>query len=296
MKMPKSRRLGSRGIFSIDKVIRLCPPNSGQGFLPLKSAITKSAIRNQMTHGSLFSGIGGFDLAAEWMGWENLFHCEIDQRLRAFLKSKWPGSKSFENIQHADFNEFRGKIDMLTGGFPCQNISTAGNKEGLHGAKSSLWFEFYRAITSIHPRFVLIENSNQLSRKGLEIILLQLAESGYDAQWETFRASEFGHDHYRPRTYILAHTSSHRWEGLLYRIKAERFEKIERSEHTPLDTYCHPFLRFTESTGKSVLFGMDDGISGRVDVVHRLGACGNAVVPQIPYAIFQAIEATEKNM
>jgi DNA (cytosine-5)-methyltransferase 1 len=83
-----------------------------------------------MTHGSLFSGIGGFDLAAEWMGWENIFHCEWNPFGQKVLKHYWPKSISYNDITQTDFSIHRGKIDILTGGFPCQPYSTAGKRLG----------------------------------------------------------------------------------------------------------------------------------------------------------------------
>jgi len=83
-----------------------------------------------MRHGSLFSGIGGFDLAAEWMGWENVFHCEWNEFGRKVLNHYWPNAKSYEDITQTDFSIHRGKIDVLTGGFPCQPYSNAGKRLG----------------------------------------------------------------------------------------------------------------------------------------------------------------------
>lgn len=242
-----------------------------------------------MKHGSLFTGIGGFDLAAQRMGWENVFHCEVEDHLRKFLKLKWPNAKSFGNIKNADFNQFSGKIDVLSGGFPCQNISAAGKKEGLHGAKSQLWFEMFRAVSEIRPRFVLAENSNQITKKGLEIILFQLAQIGYDAEWETFWASEFGFDHRRARTYFLAYPTGEGWKGILQGVKGKCRESNQRQINEALDSFCNPFLRFEEVCGKSPIFGVDDGLPNRLDIVPRLSGCGNAIIPEIAFQIFKEI-------
>lgn len=144
-----------------------------------------------MTHASLFSGIGGFDLAAEWMGWENLFTCEIDEFCTKVLKYHFKNSKHYGDITKTDFNEWKGKIDVLTGGFPCQDISIAGLQYGIHGSKSGLWVEFNRVIKETNPRYVVIENSPQIFNKGFEKILFDLSESGYDAEWQCLCASDY---------------------------------------------------------------------------------------------------------
>lgn len=110
-----------------------------------------------MTHGSLFSGIGGFDLAAEWMGWENIFHCEWNPFGQKVLKYYWPEAISYEDITNTDFSVHRGQIDILTGGFPCQPFSVAGKRKGKEDDRY-LWPEMLRAIDEIRPRWIVGEN------------------------------------------------------------------------------------------------------------------------------------------
>lgn len=110
-----------------------------------------------MTHGSLFSGVGGFDLAAEWMGWENLFHCEINEWCQKVLKYHFPNSIQYDDITRTDFTPWRGKVDVLTGGFPCQPFSTAGKRKGADD-DHYLWPEMLRAIREIRPTWVIGEN------------------------------------------------------------------------------------------------------------------------------------------
>ena len=110
-----------------------------------------------MTHGSLFSGIGGFDLAAEWMGWDNIFHCEWNAFGQRVLKYYWPNAISYEDITKTDFTIHRGRIDILTGGFPCQPYSMAGKRKGKDDERH-LWPEMCRAIREIQPRWVVGEN------------------------------------------------------------------------------------------------------------------------------------------
>lgn len=108
-------------------------------------------------HGSLFSGIGGFDLAAEWMGWENIFHCEWNEFGQKVLKHYWPNAESFTDITKTDFTKYANKIDILTGGFPCQPYSTAGKRLG-KADERHLWPQMLRAIREVQPHWVVGEN------------------------------------------------------------------------------------------------------------------------------------------
>jgi len=110
-----------------------------------------------MKHGSLFSGIGGFDLAVEWMGWDNIFHCEWNPFSQKVLKHHFPNSKSYNDITKTDFTIHRGTIDILTGGFPCQPYSLAGKRKGKEDERH-LWPEMLRAIREIQPSWVVGEN------------------------------------------------------------------------------------------------------------------------------------------
>jgi DNA (cytosine-5)-methyltransferase 1 len=110
-----------------------------------------------MNHGSLFSGIGGFDLAAQWMGWNNKFHCELNEFGQRVLKYYWPNAESFTDITKTDFTKYANSIDILTGGFPCQPYSSAGKRLGTEDERH-LWPEMLRAIREISPRWVVGEN------------------------------------------------------------------------------------------------------------------------------------------
>ena len=109
------------------------------------------------THASLFSGIGGAELAASWLGWDNVFHCEIQEFQRKVLEYWFPDSISYEDITKTDFTKWRGNIDVLTGGFPCQPFSVAGKRKGAEDNRY-LWTEMLRAIRQIQPTWVVGEN------------------------------------------------------------------------------------------------------------------------------------------
>lgn len=248
-----------------------------------------------MTHGSLFSGIGGFDLAAEWMGWENLFHCEIDTKLRAFLKSKWHGAKSFDDIQDADFNEFRGRIDVLSGGPPCQPVSIAGNQLGEDDPRF-MWGQSIRALREIQPAWAVFENVPGLitMQRGVvfERICTAMESEGYEVQTLDIPAQAKGADHRRYRLWIIAHSNCKRRA----QFNPAPFPKRETQGHVWLNT-IRSFKHGNASRDAiiSSILCAANGISEGLAPWHRnaaIKAAGNAIVPQIPYAIFKAIEQT----
>ena len=168
-----------------------------------------------MKHGSLFSGIGGFDLAAEWMGWENVFHCEIDEFPRKILNYYWPNSISYHDIKTTDFSVHRGQIDILTGGFPCQPYSSAGKRLGKEDDRH-LWPYMLEAIRSIQPRWVVGENVRGLVNwsDGLvfEEVQVDLEAEGYEVQAFILPAAGIGAPHRRDRVWFVAY-ANHRHDG-----------------------------------------------------------------------------------
>lgn len=168
-----------------------------------------------MTHGSLFSGIGGFDLAAQWMGWENVFHCECNPFGQKVLKYYWPEAISYEDITKTDFTIHRGKIDILTGGFPCQPYSTAGLRKGKEDERH-LWPEMLRAIREIKPRWVVGENVLGLVgwNDGMvfEEVQADLEAQGYEVQPYVLPAASVGAPHRRDRVWFVAYSGGFRHE------------------------------------------------------------------------------------
>ena len=160
-----------------------------------------------MTHGSLFSGIGGFDLAAEWMGWENKFHCEWNQFGQKVLKYYWPEAESFEDITKTDFTKYANTISVLTGGFPCQPYSLAGKRKGKEDDRH-LWPEMLRAIREIKPRWVVGENVRGLTNwnGGLvfDEVCTDLENLGYQVTTYLIPACGVGAPHKRERIWIVA--------------------------------------------------------------------------------------------
>lgn len=160
-----------------------------------------------MRHGSLFSGIGGFDLAAEWMGWSNIFHCEWNEFSSKVLKYYWPDATSYTDITKTDFTVHRGKIDILTGGFPCQPFSDAGKRKGTDDNRY-LWPEMYRAIREIQPGYVVAENVPGLVNwnKGMVFDRVQtdLENEGYQVTSYLLPACGKNAPHRRERIWFIA--------------------------------------------------------------------------------------------
>ena len=156
--------------------------------------------------GSLFSGIGGIELGLERTRYfRTRWFVENNEFCQRILARHWPGIPIYGDITTLDFSKLP-EVDVLTGGFPCQDISTANPKgKGIEGRRSGLWKEYAKAIGILRPRYALIENVPALVNRGLNIVLADLAEAGYDAEWFDLRASDFGALHRRERVFIIAY-------------------------------------------------------------------------------------------
>ena len=168
-----------------------------------------------MTHGSLFSGIGGFDLAAEWMGWENLFHCEWNEFGQRILKYYWPNSVSYGDITKTDFTKWKRSVDVLSGGFPCQPYSMAGKRLGKEDDRH-LWPEMLRAIREIQPTWVVGENVRGLINWNggmvFDEVQADLEAEGYEVLPFLLPACGVGAPHRRDRIWFVAYSASNRRE------------------------------------------------------------------------------------
>lgn len=158
-----------------------------------------------MRIGSLFSGIGGLDLGLEWAGvGHTVWQVERDPFCRSVLERHWPNAKRFDDVCTVGVHNLE-PVDVICGGFPCQDISYAGKGLGLSGERSGLWYEFARIVGEMGPRFVVVENVAALITRGIGDVLGTLSDLGYDAQWRTIRASDIGAPHRRERLFIVAH-------------------------------------------------------------------------------------------
>ena len=160
-----------------------------------------------MKHGSLFSGIGGFDLASEWMGWENVFHCEWNEFGKKVLHHYWPNAESFDDITKTDFTKYANQIDILTGGFPCQPYSQAGKRQGKEDERH-LWPQMLRAIREIKPKYIVGENVfGLLNWNGgmvFDEVHSDLEFEGYEVQAVVIPAAAVNAPHGRDRVWFVA--------------------------------------------------------------------------------------------
>lgn len=164
-----------------------------------------------LSHGSLFSGIGGFDLAAEWMGWENKFHCEWNDFGQKVLNHYWPNAESFNDITKANFKHYANRIDVLTGGFPCQPYSQAGKRLGKADDRH-LWPEMLRAIQEIAPKYIVGENVYGIVNWNGGLVFgevqADLEAEGYEVQPVILPAVSVNAPHRRDRVWFVAHRNS----------------------------------------------------------------------------------------
>jgi DNA (cytosine-5)-methyltransferase 1 len=206
----------------------------------------------------LFSGIGGFSLGLERTGgFETVAFCEIEDFPRRVLAKHWPSVPCYRDVRELTAERLAADgiaVDVITGGFPCQDISVAGKGLGLAGERSGLFFEVARLIGELRPSIVILENVGALLCRGMDAVLGTLASVGYDAEWHCIPASHVGLPHTRDRVWIIAYPGK---------------EWARRSD-----------------LSASGLCRGSDGIPNRMD---RTSALGNAVVPHIPELIGNAI-------
>lgn len=224
---------------------------------------------------SLFSGIGGLDLGLERAGMKCVAQVEIDPFCRRVLAKHWPDVPRFEDVRMVTREQLPDKIDLIAGGFPCQDISYAGKGAGIDGARSGLWSEFYRLTCEIRPHFSLVENVAALLGRGMGRIVGDLASFGYDAEWETLPACAFGAPHERSRVFIVAYPKRGRYTGRIFGFAEPPAEQFTTNRRTSLGTSLGETWETEPREG-----WLDDGIpAGMAEVYSRL--LGNAVVPQV---------------
>jgi DNA (cytosine-5)-methyltransferase 1 len=273
----------------------------------------------------LFSGIGGFSLGLERTGgFETVAFCEIEPFPRKVLAKHWPEVPCYEDVTKLTAEQLAADgiaVDVICGGFPCQDISFAGKGAGLAGARSGLFYEVARLVGELGPRYVILENVGALLSRGLDAVLGTLASVGYDAEWHCIPASYVGAPHRRDRVWLLAypafvqrHVSAHNAAKRLGRPfpklgNGGRQEALANADSEGLEgraqsrnfgkggPWVQQFIeRCADRNGPIWRTEPDVGrvANGVPDRAHRLKALGNAVVPQIPELIGNAILASIK--
>jgi len=312
-----------------------------------------------MKHGSLFSGIGGFDLAAEWMGWENVFHCEWNPFGQKILKHYWPKAESFDDITKTDFTKYANTIDILTGGFPCQPYSSAGQRKGKEDERH-LWPHMLRAIQEISPRYIVGENVRGLLNWNggmvFNEVCVDLENNGYQVAPVIIPACGVNAPHKRERIWFVAYREDSRhasaktidkWgkpiaqngheirdsfdtNGIIrnvadtdgqrhrrrnYKSDANKSEEWQMGKHKKGNRDgvwgkikgCGKFIARSGTWDKfpsqSPVCSGNDGIPTELDGIaisnwrkESVKAYGNAIVPQVAFEIFKAIQQCDDAM
>jgi DNA (cytosine-5)-methyltransferase 1 len=257
-----------------------------------------------MRHGSLFSGFGGFDLAAMWMGWENIFHCEKNKFCQELLKYYWPKAELFKDILTSDFTKYANEIDVLSGGFPCQPFSVSGEQQGADDIRF-LYPEMLRAIREVKPRWVVAENVRGLTSPKFSHIYEEICSSLEIEGYKTLPpllvpASAIGADHERYRLWFVAHSNGERYEGVK-QFSCNESVQVEVATKTLAARKIG--VRTKDELPQPLVISRNNGIPVRLDNItfskwreQSISGFGNAVVPQIPYQIFKAIEQYEQTI
>ena len=226
----------------------------------------------------LFAGAGGGILGGMLLGHTTVCAVEIEpycrkvllQRQRDGILPKFP---IWDDVTTFDGKPWRGKVDVVCGGFPCQDISCAGKGKGLSGERSGLWGEFARIIGEIRPRYAFVENSPMLTLRGLDRVLGDLAEMGYNARWGVLGCDRVGGLHRRARMWVVADANLRR------RTRREETAKRVQGLATLVDGQCR-------GVDKCLLFGVSDDVANRMD---RLHAAGNGQVPSVAATAFRIL-------
>lgn len=239
-----------------------------------------------LTFGSLFAGIGGIDLGLERAGMRCAWQVEIDDYAQKVLAKHWPNVPRYRDVRECGAHNL-ARVDVLAGGFPCQDISEAGTRAGLAGSRSGLWFEYLRLIGELQPRYVLVENVSALLTRGMGTVLGGLAEIGYDAEWQSLPAAAFGAPHYRERVFVVAYPDSSRPQTGVFqpRLLAPQATDAWGQAPTPGGGRSYDWREWGIRSG---VLRVVNGLPHRVD---RLRGLGNAVVPQVAEYVGRLIVA-----
>src|SRR5690554_4235785 len=234
-----------------------------------------------LTHGSLFSGIGGFEVGAERAGIKTLWNCEFENYQSQILKKINSNAEQYRDIRTAEITKY---VDIISGGFPCQDISVAGKMAGIKGKRSGLWSEMFRIIRNIRPQYIIIENSPALLIRGFEKVLCDLSEIGYDAEWQVISNISFGYPHKRERLYAIAYPHQIQLQS---DICEHRTIKSIFKEWTPNPNDGYSLSKRIHEMRASDVIRNGDGFR---HWTHRVGSLGNAVNPTIAHYLFECIK------
>ena len=254
-------------------------------------------------HLDLFSGIGGFALAAKSIykeRYENIGFCEIEKFCHTVLRKNFGEAVSiYEDIKELDGTIFNN-VDLLTGGFPCQDISAAGKRVGLKGRRSGLFYEMLRVIEQSKPRYIIYENSSLVMGDIIKTIHRELKEIGYDNTGRIFTARQFGFPHKRERYYgvSVAHSCGVRWyeiENELRHLEENSQQELYNTRKNRYAEFTRTFSRALQTPSNSDILRTFDGIPSKLDS-SRIKALGNAIIPQIAELLLAALKTVDDSL
>lgn len=258
-------------------------------------------MRGEFTIGSLFAGIGGLELGLErglklgGVDARTIWQCEIEPFARSILARHWPSAIRYHDITEMQEVPY---VDLVCGGFPCQDLSYAGKRAGLAGARSGLFWELMRVVRLVGPRYVVLENVAALltADGGLAMgaVLGALAEGGYDAEWDCIPASAIGAPHHRDRVFVVAYADEAQCKRRSRWLEASPFKPEASFSHFEAAAFGGP--RLVPWVGRfeapPACLGVAHGVPTRLDR-DRIGALGNAVVPQVAEVIGRRVAEIE---
>ena len=232
---------------------------------------------------ALFSGVGGGILGGKLLGWTTICAVEIDPYCRAVLSQRQNDGilapfPIWDDVCTFDGKPWRGRVDVVSGGFPCQDISSAGKGAGIDGARSGLWVEMARIIKEVQPSHAFVENSPILTSRGIGRVLGDLAEMGYDADWGVVGADDVGAPHRRKRIWIAAKSGVADSDST--RRKDQKQPIAEAT--TNASAVCNSWWDTEPNVGR-----VANGVAYRLD---RLKAIGNGQVPRVAATAFETLK------
>jgi len=250
---------------------------------------------------ALFAGAGGGILGGHLLGWRTVCAVEIEDYPRRVLLARQrdgilPRFPIWDDVTTFDGRPWRGRVDVVSGGFPCQDISECGQSRGITGERSGLWSEMARIIREIQPAFAFVENSPMLPRRGLGTVLGDLAAMGMDARWGVFSACSIGAPHARERLFLLVHSNCKRPQTrrpLRDAAGADMAQRRSRQEY---------IYQVAKSVGRTVwpvrtaqpsIPGVAHGVADRVD---RNKAIGNGQVPAVAALAWEVLTYHRREM
>ena len=264
--------------------------------------------------GSLFSGAGLCDLGFHRAGFRHRFFCEADGWCRSVLARHWPGVPIYTDVRDLDPATLP-RVEVLSGGFPCQDVSCGGKRAGITATtRSGLWHEYKRIIEGVRPRYAVIENVKGLLSKGMDRVLSDLSGIGYDAEWQSVPAAAFGAPHLRERVFVVAYPHGSRADRACGVLSASQGELAEYVQYDPVSDWLGIRIdrasreAIVKAYGAPCLYRVDDGRSAGLDGatgqkpclpvitqaerkawIPRLKALGNGISPQQSEFVARAI-------